>query len=89
MRRSDAKVQLRLSPIARFHCVWFAPSTGVTRRSLAASLVLRIGTGGAIVDRADVEARMSKWTNTYDPRIVRPMPDTTNDECSRSEEDFP
>jgi transcriptional regulator with XRE-family HTH domain len=44
-------------------------------------LVLRAGTGGVIVDRADVEARMSKWTNTNDPRIVRPKPDTMNDEC--------
>jgi hypothetical protein len=44
-------------------------------------LVLRIGTGGVIVDRADVEAHMTKWTNTNDPRIVRPKPDTTNDEC--------
>jgi hypothetical protein len=44
-------------------------------------LVLRVGTGDVIVDRADVEARMSKWTNTNDPRIARPKPDTTNDEC--------
>jgi transcriptional regulator with XRE-family HTH domain len=44
-------------------------------------LVLRIGTGGIIVDRADVEAHMPKWTNTNDSSIVRPKPDTTNDEC--------
>jgi transcriptional regulator with XRE-family HTH domain len=44
-------------------------------------LVLRVGTGDVVVDRADVEARMSKWTNTNDPRIARPKPDTTNDEC--------
>jgi transcriptional regulator with XRE-family HTH domain len=42
-------------------------------------LVLRVGTGGTIVDRADVEARMDKWTNTDDPRIVRPKPDTRPD----------
>ena len=35
-------------------------------------LVLRIGTDGTLVERADVEARMGKWTNTSDPRIVRP-----------------
>lgn len=35
-------------------------------------LVIRIGTDGDLVDRVDVEARMSKWTNTSDPRIVRP-----------------
>jgi transcriptional regulator with XRE-family HTH domain len=34
-------------------------------------LVLRAGTGGIIVDRADVEARMPKLYNTTDPRIVR------------------
>lgn len=45
-------------------------------------LVLRIGTGGVIVDRADVESRMGKWTNTSDPRIVRPeRPKTDADEC--------
>jgi transcriptional regulator with XRE-family HTH domain len=44
-------------------------------------LVLRVGTGGVIVDRADVMAGMGKWTNTNDPRIVLPKPDTTNDEC--------
>lgn len=43
-------------------------------------LVLRIGTGGAIVDRADVEARMDKWTNTSDPRIVRPEPPKRDDD---------
>ena len=36
-------------------------------------LVLRIGAGGAIVDRADVEARLGKWTTTNDPGIVRPQ----------------
>lgn len=45
-------------------------------------LVLRVGTGGIIVDRADVEARMGKWTNTSDPRILRPeKPEAHNDEC--------
>lgn len=45
-------------------------------------LVLRVGIGGAIVDRADVEARMGKWTNTSDPRIVRPeKPKEDSDEC--------
>jgi len=34
-------------------------------------LVLRIGTGGIIVDRADVEANLPKWFNTSDPHIVR------------------
>jgi hypothetical protein len=33
-------------------------------------LVLRVGTGGFVVDRADVEAHMPKWYNTTDPRIV-------------------
>lgn len=37
-------------------------------------LVIRVGTEGVIVDRADVEARMGKWTNTDDPKIVRPKP---------------
>lgn len=40
-------------------------------------LVLRVGTGGVVVDRADVESRMDKWTNTSDPRIVRPERSTT------------
>jgi transcriptional regulator with XRE-family HTH domain len=47
-------------------------------------LVLRAGTGGVIVDRADVEAHMPKWHNTSDPRIVRPTktPDIDwGDEC--------
>jgi transcriptional regulator with XRE-family HTH domain len=35
-------------------------------------LVLRIGTGGMVIDHADVEARMPKWHHTNDPRIVRP-----------------
>jgi transcriptional regulator with XRE-family HTH domain len=35
-------------------------------------LVLRVGTNGVIVDRADVEANLPKWYNTSDPRIVRP-----------------
>lgn len=44
-------------------------------------LVLRIGTGGTVVDRADVESRMEKWTNTSDPRIVRPeRPKSDEDE---------
>jgi transcriptional regulator with XRE-family HTH domain len=34
-------------------------------------LVLRVGTGGLVIDRADVEAHMPKWHNTSDPRIVR------------------
>jgi hypothetical protein len=34
-------------------------------------LVIRVGTGGVIVDRADVEERMDKWTTTNDPKIVR------------------
>jgi transcriptional regulator with XRE-family HTH domain len=48
-------------------------------------LVLRVGTGGVIIDRADVEARMDKWTNTNDPRIVRPMPETTNPETTHED----
>ncbi len=48
-------------------------------------MVLRIGTGGVVVDRADIESRMGKWTNTSDPRIVRPeRPErfkTFTDEC--------
>jgi transcriptional regulator with XRE-family HTH domain len=44
-------------------------------------LVIRIGTDSNVVDRADVEARMSKWTNTSDPRIVRPeRPQSDEDE---------
>ena len=43
-------------------------------------LVLRVGTAGIIVDRADVYANMGKWTNTNDPRIVCPKPETTNEE---------
>jgi transcriptional regulator with XRE-family HTH domain len=44
-------------------------------------LVLRVGTGGAVIDRADVESRMDKWTNTSDGRIVRPeKPRNTDDE---------
>ena len=43
-------------------------------------LVLRIGTGGTLVDRADVEPRMDKWTSTSDPRIVRPVPPKTDDD---------
>jgi transcriptional regulator with XRE-family HTH domain len=42
-------------------------------------LVLRAGTGGIVVDRAEVEAHMPKFYNTTDPRIVRP-------EIVRSEE---
>jgi hypothetical protein len=45
-------------------------------------LVLRIGTGGITVDRADVEVRLGKWTNTSDPRIVRPEKlERNHDEC--------
>jgi transcriptional regulator with XRE-family HTH domain len=33
-------------------------------------LVLRVGTGGLVVDRAEVEARLPKWYNTSDARIV-------------------
>jgi transcriptional regulator with XRE-family HTH domain len=43
-------------------------------------LVLRIGTGGVIVDRADVESRMAKWTSTNDPRIVRPEQSKRDDD---------
>ena len=44
-------------------------------------LVLRIGTDGTVVDRADVESRMDKWTSTSDPRIVRPeRPQNDEDE---------
>jgi transcriptional regulator with XRE-family HTH domain len=34
-------------------------------------LVLRVGTSGLIIDRADIEAHMPKWYNTSDPRVVR------------------
>jgi transcriptional regulator with XRE-family HTH domain len=34
-------------------------------------LVLRVGTSGLIIDRADVEARLPKWYNTSDPRVVK------------------
>jgi transcriptional regulator with XRE-family HTH domain len=36
-------------------------------------LVIRVGADGLVVDRADVEARMEKWTESRDPRIVRPQ----------------
>lgn len=42
-------------------------------------VVLRVGTGGLIVDRADVYASMGKWVSTNDSRIVQPKPDTTNE----------
>ncbi len=42
-------------------------------------LVLRIGTRGVAVDRADVESRMGEWSSTYDPRIVRPERPREND----------
>jgi transcriptional regulator with XRE-family HTH domain len=45
-------------------------------------LVLRVGTGGMIVDRADVYPGMGKWTNTNDPRIVQPKSNTTNEESA-------
>jgi transcriptional regulator with XRE-family HTH domain len=46
-------------------------------------LVLRVGTQGVIVDRADVEARLPQWYNTSDPRIVRPTvaPEPDGEEC--------
>ena len=45
-------------------------------------LVLRVGTGGTIVERADVEARMGVWTTTSDARFKRPeRPGGDNDEC--------
>lgn len=45
-------------------------------------LVVRIGTGGTVVDRADVESRLEKWTSTNDPRIIRPeRPKSGDDEC--------
>jgi transcriptional regulator with XRE-family HTH domain len=34
-------------------------------------LVLRVGTSGLIIDRADVQAHMPKWYNTSDTRVVR------------------
>ena len=37
-------------------------------------LVIRVGTRGEIVDRADVEERKGKWTSTNDPKIVRHNP---------------
>jgi transcriptional regulator with XRE-family HTH domain len=37
-------------------------------------LVIRVGTRGEIVDRADVEERMWKWTSMNDPKIVRHNP---------------
>jgi transcriptional regulator with XRE-family HTH domain len=41
-------------------------------------LVLRVGTGGVLVERAEVEARLPKWYNTTDPRIVHAkLPGTT------------
>jgi len=44
-------------------------------------LVLRIGTGGLVVDRAEVEARLPKWYNTSDPRIVQvKSPQTPSDD---------
>jgi transcriptional regulator with XRE-family HTH domain len=47
-------------------------------------LVLRVGTGGLVVDRAEVEARLPKWYNTSDPRIVQEKaphtPRTSDDE---------
>jgi transcriptional regulator with XRE-family HTH domain len=42
-------------------------------------LVLRVGTAGVIVDRADVEAHLPHWYNTSDPRIVRPKNLTLTD----------
>jgi transcriptional regulator with XRE-family HTH domain len=45
-------------------------------------LVLRVGTGGMIVDRADVYPGMGKWTNTNDPRIVQPKSNRTNEESA-------
>ncbi len=48
-------------------------------------LVLRIGTGGMIVDRADVYPGMGKWTSTNDPRIVQPKSDTTNEESQEGQ----
>ena len=45
-------------------------------------LVLRAGTGGVIVARADIYSRMGKWTNTTDGKIVRPAkPEADADEC--------
>jgi hypothetical protein len=42
----------------------------------------QIGTNGVVVDRADVEARLGKWTNKNDPRIVRPARvEASDDEC--------
>jgi hypothetical protein len=47
-------------------------------------LVLRVGTGGLVVDRAEVEARLPKWYNTSDPRIVHvkapQVPQASSDE---------
>jgi transcriptional regulator with XRE-family HTH domain len=44
-------------------------------------LVLRVGTGGIVVDRADVYERMGKWTSTSDRRIIEPnKTEATNDD---------
>jgi hypothetical protein len=43
-------------------------------------LVLRVGTGGLVVDRAEVEVRLPKWYNTSDPRIVRVNTPPQNEE---------
>ena len=37
-------------------------------------LVMRVGTHGLVVERAEVEARLPKWYNTSDARIVRITP---------------